>query len=1173
MARTAHRIGMFAVMLLVPVMLAATNGNAQQAAPIAVPALHLTQPVSPDHYGPYNANILAGGRGLTKALPADDPIFHPRAPWTISSWVEFAPVSPATVVIAGVGDPAGRSFRFFALADGRPALWMGDAGMLVSAAPFAAKGWHFLVATCDGSAVDLYVDGLAVARLGLSDSPPAGAIAAQLELGPVQAACAKLPCPHFGGHIAQFTLARGVASAQTITALAREMPDTELIEFEEGSKPWPLQVVQFAGNTAPQEPWTMPQRNAPFSKPVAAPLPPAEVTLAEDLPGDWTLRGGWKLIEAPSVSAPPQSISTPGFDATAWMPATVPGTVLTTMIDRGRYPDPDFGLNNLDIPEKLHRQDYWYRVEFTTPDTAGRSQTSLRLDGINYRAEVWLNGQRLGEINGAFIRGVFDVTKTLRAGGKNALAIRISPVPHPGIPNVQSIALGAGLNGGAMELDGPTFVASEGWDWNPPMHDRDTGLWQDVHLVAKGSVSVGDQQVITHLNLPDTAHADVTLNIPLINASGNAVSGTLSVAFEGVQLHKQVVVPSGVMTVQLAPSEFPELRLEHPRLWWPNGYGKPELYNLTTTFIAEDNAPTIKKLRFGIREITYEISLIDNQGELRRINYDPTVGRMAPSPQVDVTHEGIRQVPGGWAASIAAGQDASLVFQPVADTRATPFLAIKVNGVRIAMRGGSWGMDDSRKRVSRERLEPFFRYDRDANLNTIRNWQGQNTEEAFFDLADEYGMLIWNDFWEVTTDSNAEAQDPQLFLANARDTILRYRNHPSIAMWCGRNEGVPQPIINRGLIALTHMLDGTRYYSPSSNEVNLLPSGPYSYQDPAEYYSTLDRGFAVEIGTSSLPTLEWFSRWLPKEDRWPVSDDWAYHNWHPNDAFSDHREAEFGKAGSLEEYERQAQMMNYVDYRAIFEGFNAHLWGPNTGRLLWMTQPSWPSMLWGILSSDYATQASYYATKKACETLHVQLDLATGDVQLIDTSREALAQARVDADVYALDGKLMLHRDAIVDAASDDVTQALHLDLAPLLGDTTVLVHLELHAREGALLSQNLYWRAASDAGYRALNALAKADVQLTVEEVAATPGRSITVCLKNTSIVAALNSKLTVFYAGAAEEDEVLPAFYSDNYISLLPGEQRTVTIDLPRADSSRAIRVRLRGWNVKPASADVRQ
>jgi hypothetical protein len=1131
------------------------QGWAQGAGPITVPALHLVQPADVKEFGPYNANILAGGRGLVKALPVGDSALGAGAAWTMSAWVEVAGVSPATVLIAGVGDTAATRFRFFGMVEGRAALELGGGAEVVSGNVLGRMGWHLLAAASDGKEVRFYVDGVLAGERAVSGE---GAVAAEMVMGP-EVGCAVLPCPHFGGRIAEFALERGVRSAAEIAARAKAVPEAELIVFEEGSKPWPLQVVQFAGNTAPQPPWTMPQRKAPFSEPVAGPMPAAETSLAEDGVGDWVLRGGWKLLEAPSVKASAEAVSTVGFDTAGWMAATVPGTVLTTMIDRGRYPDPDFGMNNLDIPEKLSRQDYWYRAEFVAPELKGREQAALRFDGINYGAEVWLNGEKLGEIAGAFTRGNFDVTGKLRAG-RNALAVRVSPVPHPGIPNVQSIVFGAGLNGGAMELDGPTFVASEGWDWNPPMHDRDTGIWQDVHLVATGAVSLGDEQVVTRLPLPDVSSAEVTVNVPLGNASGKAVEGMLRVAFEGAEVRKRVRVPVGGVVVALTPKEFPELRLEHPRLWWPNGYGKPELYHLTTTFVAEGSAAVEKKLRFGVREITYEVSLLDSEGALRRVEYDPTVGRMEAAPQVDVTHAGMREVAGGWAASIAAGQDGSAAFHRVEDTRATPFLTVKVNGVRIAMRGGSWGMDDSRKRVSRERLEPFFRYDRDANLNTIRNWQGQNSEEVFYELADEYGMLVWNDFWEVTTDSNAEAEDPQLFLANARDTILRYRNHPSIAMWCGRNEGVPQPILNQGLIALTHSLDGTRYYSPSSNQVNLLPSGPYGYEEPADYYSTIDRGFAVEVGTSSLPTLEWFERWLPKEDRWPVSDDWAYHNWHPHDGFRDHREAEFGVAQSLEEYVRQAQMMNYVDYRAIFEGFNAHLWAPNTGRLLWMTQPSWPSMLWGILSSDYATQASYYGTKKACEPLHVQLDLATNAVEVINTTRAALAGATVEADVYSLEGKVLLHREAKVSAAADDVTEAMRLELAPLLGETTVLVKLALRGGDGKVVSDNLYWRAASDAGYRALDGMAKADVAVTAEAAGAA-GRAIVVRLKNGGSVAALQVKLTVVDAGGAE---VLPAFYSDNYVSLLPGEAREVRVEVPKVGGVGGLRVKVRGWNL---------
>lgn len=1160
----------FCAVLLASLVAALIPSGASGQTPqsITVPTLHLQRPFLPaQHYGPYNAHILVGGRGLTKPLPAKDPIFEATTPWTLSAWVKFAPISPSSVLIGGAGDPIAEDSRFFALVDGKPALRLGKAALLTSLAPFSTKGWHFLTATFDGTTARFFVDGAEAAH-GLLRT---GAIAPQLVMAPVET-CAKLPCPHFGGFIAKLTLSRGAFSPARIASMAQDRPDPELIEFEEGSKPWPLQVVQYAGNTAPQPPWTMPERNAPFSKPVAAPLPPAETMLTANSPGDWTLSGGWKLAAAPKVSASPEVISTPGFNTAGWMPATVPGTVLTTMIDRGLYPDPDYGLNNLDIPEKLCRQDYWYRAEFAAPDTKGRSHVFLLFDGINYHAEIWFNGHYLGQMTGAFIRGRFDVSKLLRTQGRNAVTIRISPVPHPGIPNVQSIVFGAGLNGGAMELDGPTFVASEGWDWNPPMHDRDTGLWQNVHLIATGPVAIGDEQVITHLPLPDITQAYVTLNVPLKNYSGKPVEGVLTAAFEGVRIHTRVTVLAGGMTVQLSPREFPALHLEHPRLWWPNGYGKPNLYHLTTTFTTSGAMPAVKELHFGVREITYEISLLDNHGALRRVEYDPTMGRNDAKPQVDVTHAGIRQVPGGWAASITAGDDNSPAFHTLADTRATPYLAIKVNGVRIAIRGGSWGMDDSRKRVSRTHLEPFFRYDRDAHLDIIRNWQGQNTEEVFYDLADEYGMLVWNDFWEVTADSNAEAEDPQLFLANARDTILRYRNHPSIVMWCGRNEGVPQPIINQGLIKLTHTLDGTRYYTPSSNQVNLLPSGPYSYEDPADYYSKIDQGFAVEIGTSSLPTLEWFSRWIPKADRWPITDDWAYHNWHPHDALNRHMQAQFGMAHSLSEYVREAQMMNYVDYRAIFEGFNAHLWAPNTGRLLWMTQPSWPSMLWGILTSDYDTQASYYGTKKACEPVHVQLDPATNEVQVINTTRNPLHQVKVDADVYALSGKLLLHRDAMLDVAADNLAEAFHADLAPLMKDTTIFVHLELHAQSGKLLSENFYWRAASDAGYRALDALPPAHVTLSARLVSgaeAANEQRIRAALKNTSTVAALNTKLVTIRA--ADGKEVLPAFYSDNYISLLPNEERTVTIDIPEADARHALKLKVRGWNVVPAAINI--
>ncbi len=714
--------------------------------------------------------------------------------------------------------------------------------------------------------------------------------------------------------------------------------------------------------------------------------------------------------------------------------------------------------NNLrDTSRRLNnKQDYWYRTEFRAPAATSGKRLTLTFEGINYKASVWLNGQPLGTITGAFIRGAFDVTKILHPGVENALAIRVSPPPHPGIPQEQSIKGGPGENGGLMCLDGPTFVATEGWDWIPAIRDRDTGIWQPVTLRATSEVRIGDPRVVTTLPLPDTSRASVDIAVPLVNTSGRPEHVKLTAAFEDVTVTKEVDLKPGENTVQLAPADFPQLNLRHPRLWWPNGYGPANLYHLKLSVTSGGSASDTNELRFGIREITYELSLLNSAGHLTRVEFSPTSALDAGEalPAIDNTHQGIRSIPApdpippefpaawranwrSWVESLTQAGEHSAAIMPSDDLGTSPYLVIKVNGVRIACRGGNWGMDDAMKRVSRAHLEPYFRLHRDAHENIIRNWVGQSTEETFYDLADEYGFLVWNDFWETTQNYNIEAQDPELFLNNARDVILRFRNHPSIAVWCGRNEGVPQPIINEGLANLVQSLDGTRYYSPSSNQIELQNSGPYRYQNPKNYFTTLNRGFSVETGTPSMSTLESFEAAVPKPDQWPMDDVWAYHDWHfqgngDSHPFVAEMQAEFGAPTSLEDFERKAQMMDYVDHRAIFEGMNAHLWSPNSGRLLWMTQPAWPSNMWEVLSSDYDTQSSFYGEMKACEPLHIQLDLASDDVEVVNTTTSAPGPLKATADVYSLTNQLLLHREASVSVGVNAETPAMHLELISL---------------------------------------------------------------------------------------------------------------------------------------------
>ncbi len=1047
----------------------------------------------------------------------------------------------------------------------------GKGRILAGSRPIDANGWHLLSATF-GSGVHLFLDGVEVAH----GEGTMARVDPVLTFAP-EGMLPGEPFAHFGGLIAAATVTPEELSGAAIRAQAGAPPEAAFLRVEEASQPWPVQVRAQAGYLAPQDPALMPHSRAPLGKPVAKPLPPPSATaLTERGEGAWTVSHNWMLSAEPGSRLEGAALSKPDYDSRKWMRATVPGTVLTTMIDRGVYPDSDFGLNNLAIPESLNKQSYWYRVEFETPRSAAGRHLALTFNGINYAAEVWLNGHDLGSIKGAFIRGTFDVSSLLKESGRNALAVLIEPPPHPGIPNEESVLGGPGENGGAMALDGPTFVATEGWDWIPGIRDRNMGIWQDVVLAVSDQLQIGDPQVITQLPLPDTSSADVSISVPVRNLSAGPVDATLHAQFEGMELSKRATFAPGETLVRLTKAEFPQLRVEHPRLWWPNGYGHPDLYHLKLAVGDGPQESDRKTVTFGIREITYELSLFDAAGALRRVEVSPTEAKARGEQVVDVRHEGMRNREAEfYSASLTEAGEHSAAVKPLSNDAGLTDLVLKVNGVRIAARGGNWGMDDSRKRVSREHLEPYFRLHREANLNIVRNWVGQNTEETFYALADEYGMMVWNDFWASTQDYNVEPEDVPLFLKNARDVVARFRNHPSIVMWCGRNEGVPQPTLNEGLIDIFRGEDGTRYYTPGSNRINLRNSGPYFYQEPDLYYTKWDRGFSVELGIPAPSTLEALKASMAPADQWPIGDAWAYHDWHQEgngkvEPFMQKIEQEFGAGTSLEDFERKAQMLSYNEHRAIFEGFNQHLWTPNSGRMLWMTQPAWPSNMWQIFNSDYDTPGSFYGVKKACEPLHVQLDLSDYTVAAVNTTNAGSGTMNVVANVYSLSNKVLLTRQQQVNLGVNSTVAAFRLELAPLLAQEQVLlVRLEMKDAGGKLISDNTYWLAADDSEYRKLNDLRR--VKLAASASSRTDGQEIVVELKltNSSDTAALATKAVLVTAKGKER--ILPAYFSENYVTVLPGETRTLSVRYPAAIEAKTPSILLRGWNVEESAVPV--
>ena len=909
------------------------------------------------------------------------------------------------------------------------------------------------------------------------------------------------------------------------------------------------------GLARPQDPATLPQAKAPFVAPIRRAKVPPRTVLAAAPDGQFSLTQGWEMAAAHQVPAAGATISQAAFSSASWYNATVPGTVLTTLIDQGVYPDPYIGLNNLRIPDTLARQPWWYRIRFRVPVEKREQSAWLTFEGINYQAEVWLNGQRLGSIKGAFRRGEFAVSQQLNPTGDNVLAVRILPPPHPGVPHEESSQTGQGPNGGQLASDGPTFMSSEGWDWMPGIRDRNSGIWQDVRLHFSGPVTLHDPQVITDLPLPDTTRAAITIRARLHNSRRQPQTVTVAGQLAGQTFSQTVTVPAQRdQLVVFDPTKYAALRLQKPRLWWPNGYGHPALYRVKLTVATAGNkASDQQTVRFGVRELSYEMT-VDFPAETgKRVEFNPL---QAPLGKLLFDNVNRRPVAAEVAvARLRAGAD-QRAFAAVAAPAAAPYLVLKVNGQRIFCRGGNWGMDDARKRVGRARLEPYFKLHQQANLNMIRNWTGESTEEVFYALADEYGLLVWNDFWLSTEGYNVEPTDAALFLANATDVVRRYRNHPSIALWCPRNEGYAPAALEDPLAQLIATEDGTRYYQPNSRNLNLRTSGPWNYfPDPAAYFREYAHGFTTEIGTFSVPEAATIRKFVPGPDQWPISDTWYYHDLHAEHAqkaYLGDVARLYGAPTGLADFARKVQFLNYDHHRAMFEAWNSRLWHDASGVLLWMSHPAWPSMIWQLYSSDYATHAAYYGAQKACEPLHVQWNLDDHQVVVVNTTLRPLAEGRVTCAFYDVAGRELATETHAVQALPNQLTAVCTPRLLTPL-PAVYLVRLTLADAANKVLSTNDYWQTATAAGdFQAFNSLPAVRLEpRLVRQDAAT--HTLTYEVVNAAATPAVAVRLTL----QADQQPVLPAYFSDGYFTLLPGERRLLTVQYPSALEAKSLRL----------------
>ena len=832
-------------------------------------------------------------------------------------------------------------------------------------------------------------------------------------------------------------------------------------------------------------------------------LMPIAAAASSPLPPPVTIDSGWQLQDASKVPQPGAAIALPDFKPQGWYAATVPGTVLTSLVNNGVYRNRFMGRITVltRFPRACLARRYWYRTVFEAPKAYKGRHVWLNLEGINYSAEIWVDGKQIGSMRGAFKRGIFDISTIVKPGKKAALAVLVTPQPHPGEPHEHTIRDGLGLNGGITAIDGPTFLSTIGWDWIPAIRDRDTGIWRKVFLSATGPVVVKNPLVTTDLPLPKTDSSDVSVQATVENVTDAPQKGVLHGSFGDVSFQQPVeVAPHSSQVVSFTPQTTPAaccIRFVRPQ---------ESLYASTNFDV--DGKPSDGQGCGQVRKITYAVADFEN-------------------------------------------------------------LTISVNGVRVFVRGGDWGLDEAMKRIPRERLEAQIRMHQIANMNMIRNWVGQSTGEDFYELCDKYGLLIWDEFFQPNPSDGPNPTDLDTYMANVRDKILRFRNHPSIAVWCARNEGNPPKEIDDALRAMMAELEPTRLYQANSADGRGVHSGgPYHWRTPREFY-IYDAAFKTETGSVSVPTLESVHGMMPQKDWEIINDDWAEHDFAKGASGSDTYPAmiasRYGKVANLADFVRKAQLANYEAFRAMYEGRAAKLFNPSTGIITWMSNPAQPSFVWQIYHHDLEANSSLFAVKKASEQIHIQLNESTGEVQVINNQADAVANARAHITIYNLDGSVQYQHDYDVTAPASLATSLGAVEWPAGLS-AVHFVKLELHDAAGKLLSDNFYWRGLPEHlqdDLTALNTLPTVALDAKVASRDAEGKTLVTITLHNPGSQIALMAHLQLRRGRSGER--VLPAYYTDNYVSLAPDESRTITIEAATADlKGEQPLVVVDGWNI---------
>ena len=441
------------------------------------------------------------------------------------------------------------------------------------------------------------------------------------------------------------------------------------------------------------------------------------------------------------------------------------------------------------------------------------------------------------------------------------------------------------------------------------------------------------------------------------------------------------------------------------------------------------------------------------------------------------------------------------------------------------------------------------RYHRDMHFTMIRNWVGQIGEDAFYEACDRHGIVVWQDFWLANPYDGPDPDDNDLFMRNVRDTVLRIRSHPSIGLYCGRNEGQPPKPLDDGMRQVLAELHPGLHYIPSSADDTVSGHGPYRAM-PLKFYfaQRATPKLHSELGMPNIVSMDSLRAMMPESAMWPQGRMWGLHDFslhgaQGGESFRGQIDKSYGGADNAADWVRLAQYVNYEGYRAMYEAQGAK----RMGLLIWMSHPTWPSFVWQTYDYYLEPTAAYFGAKKACEPLHIQWNPVTDNVEVVNYSGGDARGLTADVQLLNMDGAVKWERSAPVDSSEDSVAAPIHIEYPD--GLTPVhFIRLKL-VRGGEAVSENFYWRGLEEYNYRALRGLPKVKLEAVTHATRQAGRWTLTTTVRNPAKTPVLMVKLKAVREKSG--DRILPAIYSDNYIALMPGEQRNIRTEVEDADT----------------------